>query len=83
MKEAEVVGNLLITLVAANNMISMLDAWQFIYRNHALEVPHFLTCALSVLVCPVHSAAVERGFSIHRVLKHCLTNRLLLLLILL
>jgi len=76
MAEAELVGNLLSTLVTDNNTISMLDAWHFIYRNHALEVPHFLTCALSVLVCPVHSAAVERGFSIHRVLKHRLTSRL-------
>ena len=56
----------------------MLDAWKIIFRNHALQVPNFITVAFSVLVCPVHSAAVERGFSIHRVLKHRLTNRLLL-----
>ncbi len=28
------------------------------------------------MVTPVQSATVERGFSIHRVLKHRLTNRL-------
>lgn len=78
MAEAQVVADLLSDLVNEHNTISMLDAWKIIFRNHALKVPNFITVAFSVLVCPVHSAAVERGFSIHRVLKHRLTSRLLL-----
>ena len=47
--------------------------------EHTWHALHSTSGPASVLVCPVHSAAVERGFSIHRVvLKDRLINRLLL-----
>ena len=78
MAEAKIVGELLRDLVHTNHSITMVNAWAIIYGDHRLSVPNFTRVACAVLCTPVHSAAVERGFSIHRVLKHRLTNRLLL-----
>jgi hypothetical protein len=56
--------------------LSTREAWQLIKRDHAATVPHVLHLAVIMFTIPVQTATVERGFSMHRVIKHRLTNRL-------
>jgi hypothetical protein len=53
-----------------------LHYWREISREHSAIVPRLLIFVQAMLVLPVQTACVERGFSIHRYLKHRLTNHL-------
>jgi hypothetical protein len=64
------------TLVARDSTCTPLSFWRNVAANHASSFPHMLSLAHAWLVMPAQTATVERGFSIHRTIKHRLTNRL-------
>lgn len=68
-------------LVAKSPGISMRAAWAIIAADHRAVFPHALQLAYVALCVPVQTATVERGFSMHRVIKHKLTNSLRLVTI--
>ena len=55
------------------------DALALIDAQHRLEVPHLLHLAAAMLCIPVQTATVERGFSMNRLFKHKLSNRMRLI----
>lgn len=79
MAEADAFAKHMISVVKSNPLISFVDAWKFLLsdrvRGHIL-FPNFTQLFYIALVTPVHTATVERGFSIHRVLKNRLSNKL-------
>jgi hAT family C-terminal dimerisation region len=50
--------------------------WAMLRRDHSATIPVIVRLALVMFTIPVQSATVERGFSMHRVFKHRLTNSL-------
>jgi hypothetical protein len=54
--------------------ITLQSFWQ--QASATENYPHVFQLARVMMVLPVQSATVERGFSMHRVIKHRLTNRL-------
>jgi len=65
-------------LVRENKIISMRAAWCHIKQFHADELPHILMIVYVLMVLPVQTAVVERGFSLHRIIKNRLRSRLLI-----
>ena len=55
------------------------DALALIDAQHPLEVPQLLHLAAAMLCIPVQTATVERGFSMNRLFKHKLSNRMRLI----
>jgi hypothetical protein len=56
--------------------ISTREAWALVARDHSATLPHILQLAAILFIIPCQTATVERGFSLHRVIKHRLTNQL-------
>jgi hypothetical protein len=52
------------------------DVWARIKRDHLPSIPYIFQLACIMFTIPVQSATVERGFSMHRVFKNRLSNRL-------
>lgn len=59
--------------------LSTQEAWAMIAKQHMPTLPHIIALAAIMFVIPVQTATVERGFSLHRVFKHRLTNRMRLI----
>lgn len=56
--------------------LSVLDTWCLFASHYAEEFPLMFDYVRIAFALPVQSACVERGFSVHRRIKFCLTNRL-------
>ncbi|KAG1664933.1 hypothetical protein FOA52_004455 [Chlamydomonas sp. UWO 241] len=60
----------------------MLNLWRFIARSSdSLMVPNIILLMNVYYVMALHTAKVERGFSIHRILKNRLRSRLMILMV--
>lgn len=53
------------------------NLWQLINQYHSDECPNLIKLAQLALVCPVHTAGCERGFSVQNIVLTSLRNRLL------
>ncbi|KAG1665406.1 hypothetical protein FOA52_015816 [Chlamydomonas sp. UWO 241] len=61
---------------------TMLNLWRFIARSSdSLMVPNIILLMNVYYVMALHTAEVERGFSIHRILKNRLRSRLMILMV--
>ncbi|KAG1660353.1 hypothetical protein FOA52_014406 [Chlamydomonas sp. UWO 241] len=61
---------------------TMLNLWRFIARSsYSLMVPNIILLMNVYYVMALHTAEVERGFSIHRILKNRLRSRLMILMV--
>ncbi|KAG1666292.1 hypothetical protein FOA52_004773 [Chlamydomonas sp. UWO 241] len=61
---------------------TMLNLWRFIARSSdSLMVPNIILLMNVYYVMALHTAGVERGFSIHRILKNRLRSRLMILMV--
>ncbi|KAG1666456.1 hypothetical protein FOA52_015126 [Chlamydomonas sp. UWO 241] len=61
---------------------TMLNLWRFIARSSdSLMVPNIVLLMNVYYVMALHTAEVERGFSIHRILKNRLRSRLMILMV--
>ncbi|KAG1670729.1 hypothetical protein FOA52_013956 [Chlamydomonas sp. UWO 241] len=61
---------------------TMLNLWRFIARSSdSLMVPNIILLMNVYYVMALHTAEVERGFSIHRILKNRLRSRLVILMV--
>ncbi|KAG1675221.1 hypothetical protein FOA52_016250 [Chlamydomonas sp. UWO 241] len=61
---------------------TMLNLWRFIARSsNSLMVPNIILLMNVYYVMALHTAEVERGFSIHRILKNRLRSRLMILMV--
>jgi hypothetical protein len=69
----------MVDLITTSPDITMQAAWALIASQDAVKFPHALRLAYVAFSIPMQSASVERGFSMHRVIKHRLTNSLRLI----
>ncbi|KAG1654805.1 hypothetical protein FOA52_009178 [Chlamydomonas sp. UWO 241] len=61
---------------------TMLNLWRFIARSSdSLMVPNTILLMNVYYVMALHTVEVERGFSIHRILKNRLRSRLMILMV--
>ncbi|KAG1662954.1 hypothetical protein FOA52_006707 [Chlamydomonas sp. UWO 241] len=61
---------------------TMLNLWRFIARSSdSLMVPNIILLMNVYYVMALHTAEVERGFSIHRILKNRIRSRLMILMV--
>ncbi|KAG1663311.1 hypothetical protein FOA52_006270 [Chlamydomonas sp. UWO 241] len=61
---------------------TMLNLWRFIARSSdSVMVPNIILLMNVYYVMALHTAEVERGFSIHRILKNRLRSRLMILML--
>lgn len=58
--------------------VTMSSVWSDICYDHALVFPHLIKLVHVSFCIPVETACVERGFSLHRVTKDRLRNRLMI-----
>ena len=63
-------------LVRGNNRISVRQAWVHIKQNYELQVPNLILFVYVLLVLPAHTAVVERGFILHKIIKNRFRSRL-------
>ena len=63
----------------ANSQYGSVDpvtAWNHLSETGCSEFPYIMALGAIYFTLPVHTAAVERGFSLHRLIKHRLRSRL-------
>ncbi|KAJ9534319.1 hypothetical protein QJQ45_007011 [Haematococcus lacustris] len=63
-------------VVQANRSVTLQSAWVQLMELGYVHFPLMMQLAQIMLLVPLQTAVVERGFSIHRIIKHRLTNRL-------
>ncbi|KAJ9530154.1 hypothetical protein QJQ45_023442 [Haematococcus lacustris] len=63
-------------VVQANRSVTLQSAWVQLMEVGYVHFPLMMQLAQVMLLVPLQTAVVERGFSIHRIIKHRLTNRL-------
>ena len=76
LKEFSTYKRILFGLVRGNNRISMRQAWVHIKQNYELQVPNLILFVYVLLVLPAHTAVVERGFILHKIIKNRFRSRL-------
>ncbi|KAJ9504500.1 hypothetical protein QJQ45_030423 [Haematococcus lacustris] len=68
-------------VVQANRSVILQSAWVQLMEVGYVHFPLMMQLAQVMLLVPLQTAVVERGFSIHRIIKHRLTNRLKLAIV--
>lgn len=78
MKEFEAMKLAIWKVVSTLKVVTPQQLWQRVLADHASVAlfPNMLTFVYIMLLIPVQTAEVERGFSLHRIIKNRLTNRL-------
>ena len=65
-------------LVKSEKNIGFRAAWAHIKSNYGAQLPRILLMVYVFLVIPCHTAIVERGFSLHRIIKNRLRNSMII-----
>ena len=65
-------------LVKSEKNIGFRAAWSHIKSNYRAQLPRILLMVYVFLVIPCHTAIVERGFSLHRIIKNRLRNSMII-----
>lgn len=75
-KEFELYLTFMWRVVCREPGLSFSGAWKILTRDHGAVIPRMITLAQICRCIPVQSASVERGFSMHKLIKHKLRNAL-------